>query len=96
MLCTFQLACKSVKIRLVVRVLHPHPFDEYQVVITEDELEIPLEAQGLSIFGSNHVSATFERLIAHDVAADDRVMRERTRSGQSHHRCRSTCSKNTG
>lgn len=45
-----------------------YPFDEYQVVITEDELEIPLEAQGLSIFGSNHVSATFERLIAHELS----------------------------
>lgn len=45
-----------------------YPFDEYQVVITEDELEIPLEAQGLSIFGSNHVSPTFERLIAHELS----------------------------
>ena len=47
-----------------------YPFPDYQVVITEDELEIPLEAQGLSIFGSNHVAGNhrFERLIAHELA----------------------------
>ncbi|MDO5031897.1 M1 family metallopeptidase [Corynebacterium sp.] len=48
----------------------PYPFPDYQVVITEDELEIPLEAQGLSIFGSNHVQGDhrFERLIAHELS----------------------------
>ncbi|MBK4139844.1 M1 family peptidase [Corynebacterium macginleyi] len=48
----------------------PYPFPTYQVVITEDELEIPLEAQGLSIFGSNHVKGdhAFERLIAHELS----------------------------
>src|SRR5690625_6320026 len=47
-----------------------YPFPDYQVVITEDELEIPLEAQGLSIFGSNHIAGDhrFERLIAHELA----------------------------
>lgn len=47
-----------------------YPFPNYQVVITEDELEIPLEAQGLSIFGSNHIAGNhrFERLIAHELA----------------------------
>lgn len=47
-----------------------YPFPDYQVVITEDELEIPLEAQGLSIFGSNHIAGNhrFERLIAHELA----------------------------
>ena len=48
----------------------PYPFADYQVVITEDELEIPLEAQGLSIFGSNHIKGdhAFERLIAHELS----------------------------
>ena len=48
----------------------PYPFPDYQVVITEDALEIPLEAQGLSIFGSNHVKGdhVFERLIAHELS----------------------------
>ncbi|KAA8728547.1 M1 family metallopeptidase [Corynebacterium phocae] len=55
---------------LFERLFGPYPFAEYQVVITEDELEIPLEAEGLSIFGSNHVRGdhTFERLIAHELS----------------------------
>jgi aminopeptidase N len=48
----------------------PYPFAGYAVVVTEDELEIPLEAQGLAIFGSNHADgrAGSERLIAHELA----------------------------
>src|SRR4029077_15204336 len=40
------------------------------VVVTDDELEIPLEAQGLSIFGPNHLNGTghLERLVAHELA----------------------------
>jgi aminopeptidase N len=40
------------------------------VVVTDDDLEIPLEAQGLSIFGANHCdgSRSSERLIAHELA----------------------------
>lgn len=45
-----------------------YPFDNYTVVVTQDELEIPLEAQGLSIFGSNHTAENYERLIAHELA----------------------------
>jgi aminopeptidase N len=38
--------------------------------VTDDELEIPLEAQGISIFGVNHCDGhrTSERLIAHELA----------------------------
>jgi aminopeptidase N len=38
--------------------------------VTPDELEIPLEAQGLAVFGSNHVDGRGgeERLIAHELA----------------------------
>ena len=48
----------------------PYPFNSYSVVVTEDELEIPLEAQGLSIFGSNHIQGdhAWERLIAHELS----------------------------
>jgi aminopeptidase N len=48
----------------------PYPFAEYGIVVTDDELEIPLEAQGLSIFGRNHVDGHggSERLIAHELA----------------------------
>ena len=48
----------------------PYPFDAYAVVVTDDDLEIPLEAQGLSMFGANHVNArgVYERLIAHELS----------------------------
>lgn len=46
----------------------PYPFESYKIVVVNDELEIPLEAQGLSIFGTNHLSMQWEaqRLIAHE------------------------------
>jgi aminopeptidase N len=48
----------------------PYPFAEYGVVLTEDDLDVPVEAQGLSIFGANHVDGRrgSERLIAHELA----------------------------
>ncbi|WP_345473577.1 M1 family metallopeptidase [Glutamicibacter ectropisis] len=48
----------------------PYPFENYKIVVVDDELEIPLEAQGLSIFGRNHLSVDWEaqRLIAHEFA----------------------------
>ncbi|WP_271395186.1 M1 family metallopeptidase [Neomicrococcus lactis] len=48
----------------------PYPFTEYQVVIADDVLEIPLEAQGMSIFGRNHLTTGWEsqRLIAHELS----------------------------
>ena len=48
----------------------PYPFGSYTVVITDDELEIPLEAQSLSIFGSNFLTDAWEsvRLVAHEMA----------------------------
>ncbi|MFJ5533781.1 M1 family metallopeptidase [Streptomyces sp. NPDC093261] len=48
----------------------PYPFGEYAVVVTEEELDVPVEAQGLSLFGSNHVDGArgSERLVAHELA----------------------------
>ncbi|WP_028476351.1 M1 family metallopeptidase [Nocardia sp. CNY236] len=48
----------------------PYPFDEYTVVVTDDELDIPIEAQGMSIFGANHCDGRrgAERLVAHELA----------------------------
>ncbi|MGW4638461.1 M1 family metallopeptidase [Sphaerisporangium sp. NPDC004334] len=48
----------------------PYPFAGYTVVVTADDLEIPVEAQGMSIFGANHVDGRRgeERLIAHELA----------------------------
>jgi aminopeptidase N len=48
----------------------PYPFDGYTVVVTDDDLEIPVEAQGISTFGANHLdgSRDQERLVAHELA----------------------------
>ncbi|MDM7856032.1 M1 family metallopeptidase [Cellulomonas alba] len=48
----------------------PYPFGEYAVVVTDDALEIPLEAHGLSVFGANHLDGRrgSERLVAHELA----------------------------
>ena len=53
-----------------VRSFGPYPFDRYTVVVAEDELEIPLEAQSLSIIGRNHLDNGWEaqRLIAHELS----------------------------
>jgi aminopeptidase N len=48
----------------------PYPFASYTVVVTEDDLEIPLESQGVSVFGLNYLRADWEaeRLVAHELA----------------------------
>jgi aminopeptidase len=55
---------------LFERLFGRYPFAAYTVVVTDDELEIPVEAQGLSIFGANHVDGHrgSERLVAHELA----------------------------
>ncbi|WP_018603586.1 M1 family metallopeptidase [Mycobacterium sp. 155] len=57
--------------KLFVKLFGPYPLATgYTVVITDDDLEIPLEAQGISIFGANHCDGNrgAERLIAHELA----------------------------
>jgi len=48
----------------------PYPFPSYTCVITDDDLEIPLESQGLSTFGRNFMVADWEaiRLVAHELS----------------------------
>lgn len=48
----------------------PYPFPSYTVVVTDDDLAIPLEAQGMAIFGANHADGRggSERLVAHELA----------------------------
>jgi aminopeptidase N len=52
------------------RLFGPYPFVDYTVVVTNDSLEIPVESQGMSIFGSNFLRPGWEseRLIAHELA----------------------------
>ena len=46
------------------------PVDGYTAVVADDPLEIPLESQTLSTFGTNHLGRSWEaqRLIAHELA----------------------------
>ncbi|MFT3716685.1 MAG: M1 family metallopeptidase [Gordonia sp. (in: high G+C Gram-positive bacteria)] len=48
----------------------PYPFPQYTAVVTDDPLDIPLEAQSFSTFGANHCDGTrdHERLVAHELA----------------------------
>ena len=48
----------------------PYPFESYTSVVTDDDLEIPLESQALSTFGRNFASAEWHcvRLVAHELA----------------------------
>ncbi|OBK98628.1 peptidase M1 [Mycobacterium asiaticum] len=58
-------------VKLFIDLFGPYPLaDGYTVVVTDDDLDIPLEAQGISIFGANHCDGTrdSERLIAHELA----------------------------
>lgn len=46
----------------------PYPQPGYTVVVTADDLEIPLESQGMAVFGANHLGPESERLVAHELA----------------------------
>ncbi|KRF07703.1 peptidase M1 [Nocardioides sp. Soil777] len=52
------------------RLFGPYPFPAYTVVVTDDDLEIPLEAQGLSAFGANFLTSDWDsvRLVAHELS----------------------------
>jgi aminopeptidase len=55
---------------LFVGLFGRYPFADYTVVVTADELEIPLEAQGMATFGPNWLSGrgAHQRLVAHELA----------------------------
>lgn len=62
---------QSQMMKLFCKLFGPYPLSNgYTVVVTHDDLEIPLEAQGISIFGANHCDGRrgSERLIAHELA----------------------------
>lgn len=52
------------------RVFGAYPFASYTCVITDDELEIPLESQGMSTFGRNFMVDDWDavRLVAHELS----------------------------
>jgi aminopeptidase N len=53
-----------------VNLFGAYPFTEYHVVVADENLDVPVEAQGLSIFGANHVDGHrgSEHLVAHELA----------------------------
>lgn len=55
---------------LFERTFGPYPLDGYDLVVTPDSLDIPLEGQGMAVFGSNHLDGRFgsQRLLAHELA----------------------------
>ncbi|WP_433825914.1 M1 family metallopeptidase [Actinoplanes sp. CA-015351] len=52
------------------RIFGPYPFREYVVVVADDDLDDPIEAQGMAVFGRNHLDGrrTHERLAVHELA----------------------------
>ncbi|WP_344442615.1 M1 family metallopeptidase, partial [Kitasatospora nipponensis] len=57
-------------LRLFEQLFGPYPFGEYAVVVVDEELDVPVEAQGMAVFGTNHVDGArgSERLVAHELA----------------------------
>ena len=57
-------------LRFFESVFGPYPFACYTTVITDDDLEIPLESQSLSTFGRNFCADSWDtvRLVAHELA----------------------------
>ncbi|MEE2033899.1 M1 family metallopeptidase [Rhodococcus chondri] len=57
-------------LELFTRLFGPYPFAHYTALVTDDDLEIPIEAQGLSTFGANFCDGKGreERLVAHELA----------------------------
>jgi len=68
--CLTDLGRQPQMMTLFQELFGPYPFGEYAVVVTDEELDVPVEAQGLSTFGSNHVDGRrgSERLVAHELA----------------------------
>ena len=68
--CVHDFAHQPAMMSLFTDVFGPYPFGEYAVVVTDEELDVPVEAQGLSTFGANHVDGRrgSERLVAHELA----------------------------
>ena len=68
---THDFARQPQMMKVFIKLFGPYPLTNgYTVVVTDDVLEIPLEAQGISIFGANHCDGSrgAERLIAHEMA----------------------------
>ncbi|MGV0869053.1 M1 family metallopeptidase [Corynebacterium kalidii] len=45
-----------------------YPQEDLTIVVVDEDLEIPLEAQGMASFGLNHCEESEQRLIAHEIS----------------------------
>ncbi|MEZ0065830.1 aminopeptidase N [Streptacidiphilus sp. MAP12-20] len=56
--------------RLFQELFGPYPFSEYTAVVVDEELEVPVEAQAMATFGTNHLVDGWEseRMVAHELA----------------------------
>jgi aminopeptidase len=63
-------SCQNEMMTVFERLFGEYPFEAYTVVVTDDDLEIPLESLGISVFGRNHVDGSkgSNRLVAHELA----------------------------
>jgi len=63
-------SCQREMMALFEDLFGEYPFATYTVVVTDDDLEIPLESLGVSVFGRNHVDGSkgSNRLVAHELA----------------------------
>ena len=65
---SFAFAETPVMLDVFEHAFGPYPQEACTIVVTADELEIPLEAQGLVVFGANHLAPDSHRLVAHELA----------------------------
>lgn len=63
-------SCQREMMEVFEELFGEYPFASYTVVVTDDDLEIPLESLGISVFGRNHVDGSkgSNRLVAHELA----------------------------
>jgi len=67
---TVDFARQTQMMQFFQEVFGAYPFGEYTVVVADEELDVPVEAQAMATFGTNHLDGarTSERLIAHELA----------------------------
>ncbi|WP_371495364.1 M1 family metallopeptidase [Kitasatospora sp. NBC_00374] len=66
----YDLGRQPEMMRLFEELFGPYPFGSYTVVVADEELDVPVEAQGVATFGTNHMDGRrgSERLVAHELA----------------------------
>jgi aminopeptidase N len=68
--CAHDLARQPRMMAVFSELFGPYPFESYGAIVVDAELDEPVEAQTLALFGVNHIDGArgHERLIAHELA----------------------------